>query len=297
MLVEKRLLWENNDKINYVAYLMDNSPDIENERKHPAIIICGGGGFVRITDKEKEPVALFFLNHGFQAFVLNYTTKKIGDSTYPNPEYDLAKMIVTVREHAVEWNIDISKIAIAGFSAGGSICASLATQWNEKFLYKKLEVSSEMLKPNAAILAYPLLDFEYQKKKIVEDENCNSFLEFAKMKKGDFLSMAMDAAIGVQATEKQLKEGSPINHITPNMPPVFIWGTANDGMVYVGQILKFAEKLSGNNIPYELHVFESGYHGLSLANHNTTNSHEKINTDVSVWTTLAVNFLNRHFLL
>lgn len=295
MVVEKRLLWDHNDKINYVTYLMDNSPDIEYERKHPAIIVCGGGGFVRITDREKEPVAIFFLNHGFQVFVLNYTTKAVGDSTYPNPEYDLAKMILTVREHATEWNINPNNIAVVGFSAGGSICASLATQWNEKFLSEKLGVTSELLKPNAAILAYPGLDFAYQKQKIMEDESRNSFLEFAHMKKGDFLNMTMDAAIGVQATEEKLKEASPFNHITPNMPPVFIWGTADDSMIYVGQLLRFAEKLSDNHIPYELHIFESGHHGLSLANHNTSGSYEKINTDVSVWTKLALNFLNRHF--
>nr|WP_252894789.1 hypothetical protein [Liquorilactobacillus satsumensis] len=101
---------------------MENSTDIELKRKHPAIIICGGGGgFVRITSREQEPVAFYFLNQGYQVFVLNYTTKSIGDGSYPTPPlFDLSKMIATVRTRALEWNIDPPhKIAILGFSAGG----------------------------------------------------------------------------------------------------------------------------------------------------------------------------------
>lgn len=236
-----------------------------------------------------------FLNHGYQAFVLNYTTKTNGDGAYPAALYDLAKMIVTVREHAEEWNIESDQIAVVGFSAGGSVCASLAASWNEKFLAEKIGTASKRLKPDAAILAYPVLDFIYQRQKIADDKNRNTYLKLVNMKKQDFLHIVMEAAVGKSATEEKWEKASPINHITSDMPPVFLWGTADDDIVYTGQILRFAEKLSDQQVPFELHVFESGHHGLSLANYNTTNRHEKINHDVSIWTGLAVAFLNRHF--
>ncbi|MDR1876920.1 MAG: alpha/beta hydrolase, partial [Flavobacteriaceae bacterium] len=74
MKIEKVTLWEDNPKITYTSYLMDNSPDIEEGRKYPAIIVCGGGAYMGISGREKEPVALCFLAKGYQAFVLDYTT-------------------------------------------------------------------------------------------------------------------------------------------------------------------------------------------------------------------------------
>ncbi|MCO7125234.1 alpha/beta hydrolase [Sporolactobacillus shoreicorticis] len=294
MIIKTEQLWKNDKKTDYVAYLMDNSTDIEPNRKHSAMIICGGGGFMRITDREKEPVALYFLNQGFQSFVLNYTTDSSDSGVYPSPVFDLAKLVLTIREHAKEWNVDSDKVCVIGFSAGGTICASLATQWHESFLSEKLSTSNEFLKPNAVILCYPLLDFHYQSQKIAEDENKDQLLKLVGMKKKDFLDMAMQAASGKHPSEDYLMRISPINHISPATPPIFIWGTADDNMIYVGQLIKFVEKLNDNKIPYEFHMFESGNHGSSLGNYNTVENGELLNFDIAIWTELAISFLTRH---
>jgi acetyl esterase/lipase len=62
-----------------------------------------------------------FLGAGYSVFVLRYTTKDKGNAEYPAPLFDLAKMVLTVRQNADTWNIDATKIAICGFSAGGHI--------------------------------------------------------------------------------------------------------------------------------------------------------------------------------
>lgn len=295
MIIEEVKLWDDDNHAGYVKYLLNNSQEIEADRNHPALVVCGGGGFLKISDREKEPVAMHFLNEGYQVFVLDYNTKSVGDGSYPKPVYDLAKMILTIRENADKWNIDANKIAIVGFSAGGHLCASLATQWQEDYLSEKLGVNSELIKPNAVILCYPLVDYLYQLEKAKEDMQYNEFSPSIGMKKSDFMQVAIEAGVGVNETLEQYRNASPYYHITENTPPTFIWHTANDELVYVGQSLRFAEKLGDNNVPYELHIFENGVHGLSLANSKSTGNPELINADVAVWVDLAIRFLNRHF--
>ncbi|GAJ25606.1 acetyl esterase family enzyme [Liquorilactobacillus sucicola DSM 21376 = JCM 15457] len=292
MKLEKKFLWSNGSKANYCAYLMDNSVDIELKRKHPAIIICGGGGFARITSREQEPAAFYFLNQGYQVFVLNYTTKSTGDGSYPNPLFDLAKMIATVRTRALEWNIDPKKIAILGFSAGGAVCGSLATEWQKTYLSEKIGISSSMLRPDAVILSYPLLDFVYQRKMLKVDKNREKILPLVNMQKNSFLSKALETGIGKEATIAQLETASPISHITKHVPPFFLWGTSDDEMMYTGQLLNFAKKLSDLGLNYELHIFENGQHGLSLANYNSMPDGSEKN--ISIWGKLALKFLQKH---
>jgi acetyl esterase/lipase len=54
--------------------------------------------------------------------------------------------------------------------------------------------------------------------------------------------------------------------VTPDTPPCFIWHTADDGSVPVENCLVFADALKKNEVPFELHVFTHGAHGLGLAN-------------------------------
>jgi acetyl esterase/lipase len=294
MIVQTEYLWDKNQPATYVKYLLDNSPEIHSERKHPAIIVCGGGAYMGISDREKEPVALYFLNQGYQAFVLNYATKSIGDPVYPNPVYDLAKMVLTIREHADEWNIDPNKITAVGFSAGAHLCACLATQWHEDYLSSKLKVNSDLLRLNAVILSYPLLDFLYQKHKVSTDKDRDVAPATMPFSKGEITRLSGDIMIGENATDEMCRIASPFYHITDKTPPTFIWHTASDELVYVGQSLRFSEKLHDLGIPFELHIFETGVHGLSLANEQSSNDPLFINHDVAIWTDLAMKFLNRH---
>lgn len=288
MILEKRKLW--NERADrqafYTMYLQDNSDEIEKNRKHPAIIVCGGGGYLGISDREKEPVALYFLNEGYQAFVLEYRTAKTGGSEYPQPVYDLAKMIVTVREHADQWNIDREKIAVIGFSAGAHLCACMATQWKETYLSEYMGIESEKMKPDAVILSYPLTDIELQNKWMKKNavNNMEGFMEAANI-----------AMLGKDYTDADVKLASPISHITEDIPPVFLWHTLSDEMVYVINSVDFAKKIIEAGGQCELHIFENGLHGMSLANEQSGGNPNMISEAVAVWKNLAVQFLKHHF--
>ena len=55
------------------TYVLDNSPEIDENRVRPAVIICPGGGYMMTSDREAEAVAIRLNALGFQAFVLRYS--------------------------------------------------------------------------------------------------------------------------------------------------------------------------------------------------------------------------------
>ena len=164
MIVENHALWGEEPTEEYPATFTflgaEPLPDKPNGRR-PAVIICGGGGFTHIAPHEQDPVAFAFLDHGYQAFVLNYVTSATGDVSFPHPQADLAKMVATVRANADEWHVDPKRVCVVGFSAGGMICASLATQWKTGPFAGLAGARPEDVRPDAVVLGYPLLDLAY----------------------------------------------------------------------------------------------------------------------------------------
>lgn len=296
MIIEKKKVWVGKRQATFTMYLLGDSAEIDAGRKHPAIVICGGGGFMRISEREKQPVALYFLNKGYQVFVLDYITKSTGLAYYPGPVTDLAKTLMTIRENSEQWSIDSNRIAVIGFSVGGQICASLATQWHKEALINKVDVGAnpELFRPNAVILCYPLLDYLYQIEKAESDNDSNGFSPSIGMKKSDFIQMLLEAGVGVNATEEQYRKASPYYHVSEKTPPTFVWHTSQDELIYAEQSLRFAAKLGEYHVPYEIHIFEEGAHGLSLSTENSTSNPELINNDVAIWADLALKFLKRH---
>jgi acetyl esterase/lipase len=290
MIVENRTLW---DGATYDLYLQGNSMEIQGDRRHPAIILCAGGGFLRVSDREKEPVALCLLAHGYQVVVLNYGTCATGAGRYPKPLLDLARMIASVRDHAEEWNIASDKIAIMGFSSGGTLCASLATCWQEPFLSDLVHVPAEKLRPNAVVLCYPMLDF-LQERASMEKESEDRYSPCVGMRRNAYLKISYEAMLGSYATEEQYRQTSPYYHVTSQVPPTFLWHTAQDEMVSAAQSMRYALRLQEEGVPYELHIFEEGAHGLALAGAETSGVPELINRDVAEWIGMAVRFLKRH---
>lgn len=300
MIFEKFELWEGNKNVTLSAYLLDNSQEFHKNKKRPAIIVCPGGGYLGSSDREAEPIAMRFSAQGYHTFVLRYSTyftEMISDikntpepnesSVYPQPLFDLAKAILTVRENADKWFIDSDKIAVCGFSAGGHLTASIGVHWHEEFLKEKLGVSSELLKPNAIILGYPVLDYDIMKKGAEASNN-----EWIT----DFWQLSNRAVFGKPyPSEEEIKFLSPTNYVSTKTPPTFMWHTANDGLVYVENSLKFATELTKNHIPYDLHIFESGVHGLSLCDETTASEEAHINPHCAVWFDIAVSWLKKHF--
>ncbi|MEW9699740.1 alpha/beta hydrolase [Paenibacillus sp. SI8] len=224
-----------------------------------AVIICPGGGYGRRAFHEGEPVAKWLNGLGIAACVLNY---RVAPHQHPTPLQDAQRAIRTVRHYADEWRIDPNRIGILGFSAGGHLASSAGTLYDAGDAHAADPIDRQSSRPDAMILCYPVITFG----------------EFAH--EGSKLNLLGetpdDALMTLMSTEKQ---------VTADTPPTFLWHTAEDASVPVENSLLFTAALSRNRVPFDLHVFESGRHGIGLAEDYP---------EAKNWPTLCAAWLKKH---
>jgi dipeptidyl aminopeptidase/acylaminoacyl peptidase len=83
--------------------------------------------------------------------------------------------------------------------------------------------------------------------------------------------------------------------VTPNVPPTFLWHTFEDETVPVENSLLFAHALRKNNIPFEMHIYPKGCHGLSLCDNETSANDKFINSHCQSWLPLCNEWLKLVF--
>lgn len=224
----------------FVRYSPDNSPEIAIDLR-PAVIVCPGGGYVMTSDREAESVALEFLKEGFHAFVLRYATTP---HCYPVQLSQAAAAVRYLRQNAAELKVDPAHIAVLGFSAGGHEAASIAVLSNEAALLERFGAQPGELTPNAAVLCYPVITNKFYKHQ--------------------------DSLVNVSGGDEKLAEYLSLeDRVDEHTPPTFLWHTYEDSCVDVRNSLGFAVACKEHGVPFELHVFERGAHGLSLCDDRT----------------------------
>lgn len=296
LIIEKNYVNEQESDAYFTTYLLDDSKELLPGKKRPVVIICPGGGYLFTSDREAEPIAMKFLSLGYHAVVLRYTVgdkegKKTGIGKIALKE--LAQTIRYLKQNSESYFIDPDKIAVCGFSAGAHLAAGLGVHWCDKDFLKSLCLEpddAKEIKPNALILGYGLLDYQVMVSKMKSEmENHESKDTFG------FREMANLALTGVnELTEDLIKEYSPSYWVSENTPPSFLWHTSKDDFVYSENSLTFAMALARHKIPYELHVFQDGGHGLALANEVTANTKEQIEKNCVIWFDLAAKWLKKH---
>ena len=149
-------------------------------------------------------------------------------------------------------------------------------------------METEALRPAATILAYTLGDYLFMRGVQADADAFGKAL----------FRMSNLAFLGTTEPEEALlAEVSPARHVTKNTPPVFLWSTATDGLVPIQNTLLMANALADAGIPFEVHVFEAGDHGLSLADQSTAVAKTQIDPDAAKWVGLAEAWLNKRFAL
>lgn len=136
------------------ALFQSFSPELPYSKKRPLLVICPGGAYRFVSDREAEPVALAFSAHGYHTIVLRYPVAPV---RYPAALCALAKTVAWAREHAVQYAIDPEAVSVLGFSAGGHLAACLGVFWNAAFLQELTGLSPEQIRPDKLLLAYPVI--------------------------------------------------------------------------------------------------------------------------------------------
>lgn len=236
------LITPSGNETSLTCFILDNYQEFSEHRRRPAVIICPGGEYAYRSDREAEPLAVKMLSLGFQAFVLNYDT---APARFPVSLDEIANAVKYVRDNSNEFHINPDEIIVVGMSAGGHLAASLGIYWN-KPLTQGLGYNSSEVKPNAMLLGYSVLTSgKYTHKNSIHN------------------------LLGSNPTPEELAQTDLASLVDKSTPPAFIWHTVTDDCVPVENSILFAKSMQQNKVPYELHLYPVGGHGLSLGTAET----------------------------
>ena len=222
-----------------VTYVPDNFPDLGMDRRRPALIICPGGGYEKLSNREGEPVALRFAGMGYAAFVLYYYVAP--HARYPIPQRQLLAAIDYVRTHADTYHADPAAVIPMGFSAGGHLAGCAALLWNRPEIVRAMEKKAAAYRPDGAVLCYPVVSAG------------------PRAHRDSFLNLLGDQY------EKKAPSLSLENQVKKGAPPFFLWHTADDTTVPMENTRLLETALRDRGVPVETHIFPHGVHGQSLA--------------------------------
>lgn len=254
----KRTSKEQGYLITYTHDVYDYCP----HRIRPAILVVGGGGYRTISNREQEPVVLEYLSKGFNCYNLIYSTVSDGNIHYPSQLLEACMAMLYLRTNCKKMNIDKNHIACIGFSAGAHLSAMLGNMWNNKDMQSILKNNAETCRPNAILLCYPVIT------------------SGKKAHQGSFEILCGD--------NKQLKEYLSLEKaVTKNSSPAFIWTTMDDETVPSENSLLYATACKKHKVPFELHIFAHGKHGLSLCNKEVNS----VSISASKWLPLSLTWL------
>ena len=156
---------------------------------------------------------------------------------------DAARAVRTVRARAHEWGIDTNRVGIMGSSAGGHLASTLLTHFDKGDPSASDPIDRESSRPDLGILCYAVITMG------------------EKTHQGSKKNL-----LGENPPEELVKLLSNELQVTKDTPPTFLWHTMEDTAVPAENSEMFALALQKNRVPYELHIYEKGRHGIGLAN-------------------------------
>lgn len=255
--VEKR----STDECYLTCYVHENSSEVNVNRKYPCMLVIPGGGYGMVSFRESEAVAISYYAKGYNAFVLKYSCHP---AKYPTQLIEASMAMAYIRRNAESMCNDVSHVAAVGFSAGGHLLGMISTMYNEKVINEVAGISPEEVKPNASVYSYAVCCTDYYQG--TYDNLCD-------------LNPEIMAKINISA------------NVNKDTSPMFIWCTADDGVVDCGNSLALAFAARNNSVPFELHVYSSGPHGLSVCNKAVYPYEEKRCANAEEWFNNSLTWL------
>jgi len=209
------------------------------------LVIPGGGYQIASVDKEGRDIARFLNGHGITAFVLIYRMPAEGwENAADVPLMDAQRALRLIRHKAGDFGLEADRVGVMGFSAGGHLCASLATRFEAK-VYQPVDAADALsARPFLSAPIYPVVS----------------------MKAGITHNGSRNNLIGADADEATVRLYSAEEHVTAQTPPTFLAHSEDDGAVPVDNSLLLRAALKRAGVTVETHLYPKGGHGFGLTN-------------------------------
>ena len=232
--------------------------------KRPALIVVPGGAYCMVSKREEFPIANQFLARGFQTFVLEYVCSP--EAVYPEQLKELACAVDYVKKHADEYYVNADEVFVIGFSAGGHLVANLAMEEPTIAKDYKLDIDCKV---KAIGLLYPVISHKFG--------YCGTHNNLLK---------------GLENKEELLEKLSLHEHVHEGQAPAFIATSVEDNVVPAENALQYAAALKARKIPFELHLFPTGWHGFSTASDeiNPGQNVSLLSKNMKNWPEMCANF-------
>lgn len=223
----------------------------------PGVLICPGGGYSTRVPHERENIASWFNERGWWAGIVHYRVKPFGD---PWPYVDACRAMRLARKMSGDEGLRPDRLAIMGFSAGGHLAVTVATQ-PERLRVPEDDLARQFsARPDALVLAYPVVSF-------VSHGHEGS----------------RENLLGPNPPWNLRRELSGELAVSTQTPPTFLFHTDGDPVVPVENSLQLATALRRHGVPLTLHVFPGDTHGVSLAENDP---------QLGAWTELLETWLS-----
>ena len=205
-----------------------------------ALVVFPGGGYGGLAQHEGNDYALWFNQHGITAFVVKY---RLGSNGYRHPAmlHDAARALRLVRARAGEWKIDPKRVGIIGSSAGGHLASTLLTHFDAGKPDDADLIERQSSRPDIGILCYPVITMGEQTHQGLKNN-----------------------LLGKDPSPELVRLLSNELQVTPETPPCFLFHTFEDTAVPVENSLRFAAALRKAGVPFDLHIYQKGRHGIGL---------------------------------
>jgi acetyl esterase/lipase len=227
-----------------------------------AVLVSPGGAYKNVVvDKEGYEMGRWLSARGFTVFVLYYRLPGDGWGAGPNVALsDAQRAMRIIRSRAQDYGIDPERVAAMGFSAGGHLCADLATRFATATYSAVDTADSFSARPMIAAPIYPVISMS---------------APFAH-------ALSRELLIGTDASPERERAHSPHFNVPDDAPPCFLVHAEDDLSVVVENSLLFRAALIEKGIPVETHFFAHGGHGFGLR--------KTAGKPVAIWPELFVNW-------
>ena len=246
----------------------------------PAVLIWPGGAYYFLSEEEQRPIASFFLDHGYQAFVLRYS---VGSrAAYPAPLIEGSLAVWEIRKNCKKYGVDPDKIALVGFSAGAHAALMLATHWHEDISREGTEIPYGGNRPNATVTGYTPTTFEdfYQQS------------DSTRSRASGGIGDGPSNLIGADGTVWDSLSALTVHqHVSEHTPPAFLWKTTAD---LPESSTRYLEACRDHGIACELHIFHDSKRcpALRFDRRYAVDFDEHYKPNTRQWGVLALNWLD-----